>query len=64
MNGIIYMKPLSFSDRLLIDTITARYEGVESAFIAFDRGDHIELKCPAIIRRAIPWDTKKAEGAS
>lgn len=58
MEGIRYDKPLSLKDRLLIDTVTTRYEGVESPFVAFDRGDHIELRCPPTIRRAVPYDTK------
>jgi hypothetical protein len=36
--------------RLLIDTVTARYEGIGESWVAFDRGDHIELRCPRDIR--------------
>lgn len=61
MQGIRYNKPLTLADRLLIDTVTTRYEGVEAPFIAFDRGDHIELKCPPTIRRATPYATKTVE---
>jgi hypothetical protein len=56
--GIRYEKPLSLEDRLLIDTVTMRYGGVEAPFIAFDRGDHIELRCPPTIRRVTPYDSK------
>jgi hypothetical protein len=46
---MIYMKPLTLADRLLIETVTRRFTGIDAPFMAFDRGDHIELKCPARI---------------
>lgn len=45
-----YDKPLSLQDRLLIDLVTARFEGVDSQWVAFDREDHVELRCPETIR--------------
>lgn len=62
-NGIRYNKPLSLNDQLLIDTVTHRYEGVETTFEAKDCGDHILLTAPDMIRRAVPWDTRAAAGA-
>lgn len=58
MNGITFIKPLTLNDRLLIDTVTTRYEGVEAPFLAFDRGDHIELMIPQTIRRVSYGETK------
>lgn len=49
-NSIIYPKPLSFADRVLIDTVTARYEGIETPFMVFERDDHFELRCAPTIR--------------
>jgi hypothetical protein len=62
--GIRYDKPLSLNDQLLIDTVTHRYEGVETTFEAIDKGDHILLTCPPTIQRAIPWDSRRQEVAS
>lgn len=56
-----YDKPLSLADRLLIDVVTTRYEGVESQWVAFEREDHWELLCPYNIRGAIPALGKKAD---
>jgi len=55
MDGIRYDKPLSLADQVLIDTVTKRYEGVETNFEAIDNGDHILLTCPPTIRRAAPY---------
>lgn len=53
-----FQKPLTLNDRLLIDTVTARYEGVAAQWISFDRGDHIELMVPEKIKRSAPWGGK------
>jgi hypothetical protein len=47
---LIYVKPLTMEEKLLIETVTARYEGIGESWVAFDRGDHIELRCPNDIR--------------
>lgn len=52
---LTYTKPLTLNERLLIEVLTTRYEGVGAAFLAFDRGDHIEVMVPKTIRRAVPW---------
>lgn len=57
--GIRYLKPLSLKDRLLIDTVTKRYGGVEAPFVAFDRGDYIELRVPENLRRVTPYGEPK-----
>lgn len=54
-DGIKYPKPISLETRLLIDTVTARYGDTAAPFIAIDRGDHIELRCPENVRRITPW---------
>lgn len=57
--GPKYFKPLSLTDRLLIDTVTTRYESVEAPFIAIDKGDHIELRHSATVRRIAPYETNE-----
>lgn len=59
--GLKYYKPLTLTDRLLIDTVTTRYESVEAPFIAIDRGDHIELRHSQTIRRVAPYETRNIE---
>lgn len=49
--GPKYFKPLSLNDRLLIDTLTTRYESVEAPFIAIDRGEYVELRHTKTVRR-------------
>lgn len=56
--GIKFFHPLSLNDRLLIDTVTTRYGDLNAPFISIDRGDHTELRCPEIVRRLTPWETK------
>lgn len=53
--GIRYPKPLSLNDRLLIETVCTNYGGVYAPFIAIDREDHVELRCPIDIKRVTPW---------
>lgn len=48
---LVYYKPISMVDRLLIDTVTARYEGVKSPFILFEDDEKVTLVVPADIRR-------------
>lgn len=50
MHGLPFIKPVSIMDQMLIDTVTKRFEGVEAPFMAFDRGDYIELLCAPTIR--------------
>lgn len=47
---LCYTKPLTLEDRLLIELVTTRFEGRDDAWIAFDRGDHVELRCPENLR--------------
>lgn len=56
--GIKFFHPLSLNDRLLINTVTTRYGDLSAPFIAIDRGDHIELRCPVNIRRLVPWESE------
>lgn len=62
--GQKFYKPLSLTDRLLIDTVTTRYESVEAPFIAIDKGDHIELRHSATIRRVAPYETNETPAIS
>lgn len=54
---------LPLEDQLLIDTVTTRYEGIGAQWVAFDRTDHVELRCPKKIVRTFTPDelTPKAE---
>lgn len=56
--GIRYPKPISLETRLLIDTVTRRYGNLSAPFIAIDREDHIELRCPERIERITPWESE------
>lgn len=56
--SITFTKPLSLNDKLLIETVTTRYEGVAAQWVSFDRGDHIELMVPEKIVRSAPWGGK------
>ena len=53
--GIKYFYPISLETRLLIDTVTTRYGDTLAPFIAIEREDHIELRCPEVVRRLTPW---------
>lgn len=57
-DGIRYPKPISKETRLLIDTVTKRYGNSAAPFIAIDREDHIELRCPERVERIAPWETR------
>ena len=43
-------KPLSLTDRLLIEVVTTRYEGISEGWIAFDYEHYVELRVPERIR--------------
>jgi hypothetical protein len=53
--GPRYPKPLSLEHRLLIETLTTKYESVEAPFMVIDRGDYVILKHAQTIRRATPY---------
>lgn len=48
---LVYYKPISLADRLLIDTVCHRYEGVTTPFVKFEDDEKVTLVVPADIRR-------------
>lgn len=52
---VTYLKPLTAEQRLLVETLCTRYEGVDAPFVKFEDDDSVTLRVPDIIRRATPY---------